>query len=111
MREKVLEIASKYFNYLPTKYNSNNNFYDEYVSNEIPGWVFMRIDDVRCYIINDLYYNELENRICTTSKEVTEFMLFFNTQLDDIEKYFIELITVVKKLKLKMELNQIKKDF
>lgn len=111
MRKDVLEIASKYFEYHPTKYNCNNELYDEYVSNELPGWVFMRIDDVRCYIINGLYYNEAENRICTVTKDVTNYMLFFNTNLDDIEKYFIELITATKKLKLKMELDKIKKDF
>ena len=50
MKEEVLDIASKYFHYHLTRYT------DEYVSTEIPGWVFMRVYDDKCYIINALYY-------------------------------------------------------
>lgn len=111
MKEKVLEIASKYFNYNLTSFNKYNIYYDEYVSTEIPGWVFIRLYDDKCYIINALYYNESQNRIFTATSDVTNYMLFYNTQLDEIEKYLMELNTEVKKLKIKMELDKITKDF
>ena len=105
MKEEVLDIASKYFNYHLTKYK------DEYESTEIPGWVFMRLYDDKCCIINALYYNKEQTRICSASQDITKFMYFYNTQLKEIENYLIELSVVVKKLTNQMELDKLKKDF
>ena len=105
MKEEVLDIANKYFHYHLTRYT------DEYVSTEIPGWVFMRVYDDKCYIINALYYNKEQTRICTDTRDITKYMLFYNTELKEIEKYLIELSAVVKKLTNQMELDKLKKDF
>ena len=111
MKNEVLDIASKYFNYHLTKHNSYSYLYGEYESTEIPGWVFMRVCEDKCYIINALYYNKEQNRICTATQDVTKYMFFYNTQLKEIENYFIELSAVVKKLTNQMELDKLKKDF
>lgn len=111
MNEKILEILTHYFDwhqsYLAVPDNST-----EYEIQELPGFIFMRINNNKnlVYIINNLYLNNNQG-ISTHTSRITDFDKFPIDDLTGIEQCFGKVKMALKTIQNQKELNQIKQDF
>lgn len=111
MNEKILEILTHYFDWHQSYLAVPDNL-TEYEIQELPGFIFMRINNNKnlVYIINNLYLNNNQG-ISTHTSRITDFDKFPIDDLTGIEQCFGKVKMALKTIQNQKELNQIKQDF